>query len=241
VRIIAAIVVLGAVALGAPAAMAQREAGSEEARAWLRSLDANGWTRSGLSADERTVTFRRSPETKPDGMVVMWERYERRDDYPGEWRSLVALSEYDCQERRARTLQETTYSEPNLGGRAATASMPGDWTYPIPGSMMESSMRVACEPPRSKAKAAATAAETKAAPAAATVPGTRKTKRIPAAGTAAATATGAKPTKTTAAAPAKKTAAAKKKTTAKKKPPAEPREKFIPIPPPPPPLESPPT
>lgn len=240
-RRMAALAVFGAMALGATAAAAQREPRSDEAMAWLRSLDTNGWTRSGLSADERTVTFRRAPETKPDGLVTMWERYERRDDYPGEWRSLVALSEYDCQEKRARTLQETTYSEPNLGGRASTAAMPGDWTYPIPGSMMESSMRVACEPPRTKARAAATAAETKAAPAAAT----EKAKPAPAAGAAKAKAkpktAATKTTAATAKAPAKKPVATKKKTSAKRKPPAEPAEKFVPIPPAPPPLDNPPT
>jgi hypothetical protein len=146
-----------ALSAGAPA-VAQSDNRADLTRAWLKSLDASGWIRSSLSADERTVGFRKPAEPRPDGTMVMWERFERRDEDSGQWRSLVALSEFNCQERRIRTLQETTYSEPNLGGSAATAAMPGDWTYPIPGSMMESSMRLACEPPKAN-KAKAVAAE----------------------------------------------------------------------------------
>jgi len=179
---------LGALVVAAGAPAAAQEVRADVTRAWLQSLDANGWIQSSLAADERTVTFRKPPEPRPDGRIVMWERFERRDEVQGQWRSLVALSEFDCQERRTRTLQETTYGGPNLGGAAATASTPGDWTYPIPGTLMESSMRLACEPPKSaKAKAAgaagaktAKAAETAATPAAAkTAPAKAPAKKAP--------------------------------------------------------------
>lgn len=173
----AALAGLGAMVLGAAApAVAQPDPRSDETRAWVQSLDADGWIRSSVSVDERTVSFRKPPEPRPEGMMVMWERFERRDEVQGQWRSLVALSEFDCREQRTRTLQETTYSEPNLGGHAATAAMPGDWSYPIPGSIMETSMRIACEPPKANRAKAATAAGTKKArPAVAAAPAAAKT------------------------------------------------------------------
>ena len=233
-----AFAVSGALALGLGAkSVAQPEQGPppDDSGAWVNSLDANGWVAPALSADGKTVTLRRPPEHRPDGLVVMWERFEHRDHETGQWRSLVAMSEFDCQEGRARTLQETTYSEPNLSGRAVTASMPGDWTYPIPGSMMEGSMRLACQPVASnKARAArsAAAARAPAAQEAATPAAERSAKPAPAK-KAKTSSTTAKTSSTTA-----KASTTKKKTTAAKKkkptpPPPEPGPKHIDIPLPP--------
>lgn len=211
---------------------------ADEGGGWVNNLDSNGWVAPALSADGRTVTLRRPPEHRPDGLVVMWERYEHRDREAGQWRSLVAMSEFDCQEGRARTLQETTYSEPNLSGRAVTASMPGDWTYPIPGSMMEGSMRIACQTATAsnKARAArAASAERARAAAEAAAPAAAKTGK--AAGKkakATATATTTKTSATTKPATAK-TTTAKKKPPAKKKhtipPPETAKHVEIPLPP----------
>lgn len=207
---------------------------SDDTGAWVNNLDANGWVAPALSVDGKTATLRRPPEHRPDGLVVMWERFEHRDREPGQWRSLVAMSEFDCQEGRARTLQETTYSEPNLSGRAVTASMPGDWTYPIPGSMMEGSMRLACqpaEPARSRAARSAGATRAKAA-AEAAVPAADKPAKAtkPTAKKAKAQATKAQPGAT-------KTSTAKKSMTIKPKkakaPAPEPTTKHIDIPLPP--------
>jgi surface-adhesin protein E len=202
----------------------------DEVRAWKGALEPNGWIAAAGSADGKTVTFRRPPEHKPDGTVVMWERYERRDHEPGQWRSLVAMSEYDCQEGRARTLQETTYTEANLSGRAVTASTPGEWTYPIPGSMMEGSLKIACESSATanRAKAARAAGAEAAAPTA-TAPAGKKPKKAKAASTTATPAAATTPAKATSAKPTAAKAPAKKK----KKPlppPAEPAAKHIDIP-----------
>jgi hypothetical protein len=236
VRKTIALAMAGAVTLGvAGPVCAQGDTTSDMTQTWLNSLDTGGWVTTSISADERTATFRRPPEHKPDGAVVMWERFERRDEARGEWRSLVSLSEFDCLEGRARTLQETTYSQPNLTGRSSTASMPGTWTYPIPGSMMETSMRLACHVDaaanRAQAAPAAAAARAKgtlAAPAA--TPATKKKKSTTAKATSA-TGTAAKETaaKTTSAkAPAAKASAKPHKK--KPAPPPEPAEKHIDIP-----------
>lgn len=198
---------------------------SDEVRAWKDTLDAGGWTAAASSADGKTVTFRRPPEHRPDGTVVMWERYERRDHESGQWRSLVAMSEYDCQEGRARTLQETTYTEPNLSGRAVTASTPSEWTYPIPGSMMEGSLKVACEP--AAAANRARAARSAGAEAAAAAPPAKGPKKAKAATGTATPAAGTTAKATSAKAATAKTAAKKKK---KPPPPPEPAAKHIDIP-----------
>lgn len=213
---------------------------ADEGGGWVNNLDSNGWVAPALSADGRTVTLRRPPEHRPDGLVVMWERYEHRDREAGQWRSLVAMSEFDCQEGRARTLQETTYSEPNLSGRAVTASMPGDWTYPIPGSMMEGSMRIACQTATASNKARAaraasaerarTAAEAAAPAAAKTVKAAPATRKKASATTKTAATTKASATTTKAAATKKKAPAKPRKP---KAPPPEPAPKHVDIPLPP--------
>jgi hypothetical protein len=193
----------GALSLGvAGSVSAQSEDRSDTTQAWINSLDVNGWITTSISADERTATFRRPPDHRPDGAVVMWERFEHRDEARGEWRSLVSLSEFDCIEGRARTLQETTYSQPNLTGRSSTASMPGTWTYPIPGSMMETSMRLACRKDNAANRASA-------APAAAAVRA-KGTLTAP-----SGEATAAKKKKSTTAKAAPDTAATAKETPAK--------------------------
>jgi hypothetical protein len=209
---------------------------ANEVRAWKGALEPNGWIAAAGSADGKTVTFRRPPEHKPDGTVVMWERYERRDHEPGQWRSLVAMSEYDCQAGRARTLQETTYTEPNLSGRAVTASTPGEWTYPIPGSMMEGSLKIACESSAAANRArAAGAAGAEAAAVTESPPkkpktAAKKAKAAPATATPAAAmpAKAASAKATSAKATSAKAPAKKKKKPAP--PPAEPAAKHIDIP-----------
>jgi hypothetical protein len=232
VRKLVTLAMAGAVTLGvAGRVCAQADQASDRTQAWMNSLDANGWTRTSISADERMATFRRPPEHRPDGAVVMWERFERRDEARGEWRSLVSLSEFDCLEGRARTLQETTYSEPNLSGRSSTASMPGTWTYPIPGSMMETSMRLACrtDSAANRASAAPAAAAVRAKGTLAAPTATAKKKKSTTAKATAATATTAK--ETTAKATTAKATAAKSPTHKKKPaPPPEPAAKHIDIP-----------
>jgi hypothetical protein len=91
---------------------------------------------------------------RSDGNVKMWHMYDFRVPFPSlnspplptTVRSAVALSEYDCTDRRVRPLQGTSYEDARGTGRVAwTMNKPGAWAYVQPGGPDEKRWNIACK------------------------------------------------------------------------------------------------
>lgn len=63
------------------------------------------------------------------------------------YRSIVALEEYDCADRRNRTLQSSAYAEQMRNGENIYTAQdtPWQWSYPEPGTIAETFMNIACK------------------------------------------------------------------------------------------------
>jgi hypothetical protein len=63
--------------------------------------------------------------------------------------SAVELEEIDCTEMRARSLQDTYFSQSSMGGEAPTYAAPTpSWSYEIPGTMGDQIAQLACHSAR---------------------------------------------------------------------------------------------
>jgi hypothetical protein len=60
-------------------------------------------------------------------------------------RSVISLTEYNCNTRQHRVLQSTFYkSQMGRGATGESSITPSDWKYVIPGSVGETALEVAC-------------------------------------------------------------------------------------------------
>lgn len=83
---------------------------------------ANGWTVWALQDFDQTETFN-------------GHRY----------RSLIALQEFDCKNRRSRTLGETQYSGRMGGGKVVFSDQgAGSWRLTIPGTVGKNQIDIVC-------------------------------------------------------------------------------------------------
>ena len=106
------------------------------------------WTRVG-SVDEADVYADLWAARKQDNMVKMWSMFDHKTvQHWGdiEFLSYMSQEQYDCDERRQRTLYFSMYSE-NMGGgqRVYSKSDPGKWGPMTPGSIIEKLWKIACK------------------------------------------------------------------------------------------------
>lgn len=99
---------------------------------WSSSRPPNGWTLLTVANDKRSISFVRPGPTPRLG----WTREEYRvptgtDGYL----STAALAEYDCDGGRARYIQISTFTGPDLTREPINFSGLSDWNYPRPGSI----------------------------------------------------------------------------------------------------------
>lgn len=104
--------------------------------------------------DDTALWVQKDSIWRSGGNVKMWSMHDHRvpsaslnaPPLPTTFLSTVSLFEYDCTDRRARSLQGTAYEDAKGSGRIAfTNDKPGAWEYIKPGSMNEKRWNIACK------------------------------------------------------------------------------------------------
>lgn len=102
-------------------------------------IEDDGWLYRGASGQYATMWFTR---VGPRASMV-WSRFELSTAERG-IRSLRQLDEMNCETGQYRTVQQTSFAEPNLGGTATVIELVPQWEYPAPGTFSEGAYRVVC-------------------------------------------------------------------------------------------------
>lgn len=121
--------------IGLLAALVLQSAGWE-------GVSADGWTYEG---EGTTVLL----FTRPfDGVRTdrIWVRYEYAASHPNArgYRSTRALVAANCEEGQLKSLQTTSFREPNLNGASYTNEIPEDWFYPAPDTLHSRVLSLVC-------------------------------------------------------------------------------------------------
>jgi len=98
-----------------------------------------------LSIDPTSITsegqFARIWELWEFEIPLALRGHVENDLYPN---SLLALSEFDCHQRRRRYLQKTTYSKPHASGEVRLTSGEESWIFVPPGTSLADEMSRVC-------------------------------------------------------------------------------------------------
>lgn len=102
-------------------------------------IEDQGWTYMGSSTDRSIVFFTRSgPSAKH-----IWSRFEVDQ---GRVRSYRQLDEVNCSTGQMKTLQQTSFTEPNLEGSSRVIPIVPEWRYPEPDTFAEMALYELCYP-----------------------------------------------------------------------------------------------
>jgi hypothetical protein len=131
-----------AAALAAPAA-----SGPQPPSAPME-LEKAGWIL--ITASEDTWVFMKAAEKAEGGVRRVWTAYDSetvRDRMGFSFRSVESLSEYNCQKRLTRVVEERFHAEPALHGEGwhQPNFIPTPWATPAPGSVGAVRMAFACK------------------------------------------------------------------------------------------------
>lgn len=120
---------------------------------FLAALTGNavaGWT--ALSRSETQISYVDKDSIRSSGSTVkMWSLVDyvqpRKLNNKVEYLSTVTLHEFDCADRRMRTLQSSAYEgQMREGANVYIASnTPWKWEYVEPGTVGEAKLEVACK------------------------------------------------------------------------------------------------
>jgi hypothetical protein len=120
---------------------------AQDAGSWTSSLSPNGWSIvAGESEDQ--LEYYRAPRRMPNGHLLMWTRSEFRQPPVSDVLSGVELSEYDCAQGSYLVIQQTFYDARNLRGASRDGTLSGKWEYPIPNTVGDVELKLACEAAR---------------------------------------------------------------------------------------------
>ena len=105
---------------------------------WIKFADANNGT----------VGYYDPAIIKHGNIVKIWVMYDNVTVAPINGytiKSMVGLNEYDCTERRSRSLQGTLFSENMGSGYVDSSNEVSSWEYPRPGTIYAREMDIACK------------------------------------------------------------------------------------------------
>lgn len=123
------------IGLAIAAFMALQEPGTA-----LPGIEALGWAWQGDADDGQSALFFRPARQR--GQV--WLRFEGTPEALSGSGSIRVLIEIDCDGWRTKRLQATTFTEPNLAGRATALNEPAGWTAAPPDSVAEQTLEYGC-------------------------------------------------------------------------------------------------
>lgn len=106
-------------------------------------VSADGWTLVGESASRNMLYFTRAADRRSGRL---WVRMEYAPDHPNAhgFRSTRALVAADCVEGRLKSLQTTSFREPNLLGASESLGSEENWFYPGPDTLHERVLNQIC-------------------------------------------------------------------------------------------------
>jgi len=109
---------------------------------WIKIADDGSGTGTGV------VVYYDSAIIKHGNIVKIWVMYDNVTVAPINGytiKSMVGLNEYDCTERRSRSLQGTLFSENMGSGYVDSSNEVSSWEYPRPGTIYAREMDIACK------------------------------------------------------------------------------------------------
>lgn len=96
------------------------------------------WTFVGTDEKETTLTYvDTNTQRQSNGNLFVWQKLIRIDT-----NFVIGLVEWDCQEKRSRTIQQTLYDR---YGEPLNMSKSSDWIYVIDGTLGASIYRMVCQ------------------------------------------------------------------------------------------------
>ena len=114
---------------------------------WRDEVDPMDWTL--ISRREQFVALGRPGSPAIVGEYRRyWQRIEYREPSGRTGvMSTATLVEYDCEQGRSRNVQAMTYRDRNLTERNSLQTLIGRWEFPVPASLGETFLQVACPTP----------------------------------------------------------------------------------------------
>ena len=111
---------------------------------WRDEIQPMEWTL--LSRREQIVALGRPATPAVVGEFRRyWQRIEYKQADPKTGiTSTVTLAEFDCAQGRSRVLQSQTFKRRNLMEQNTAFTRVGQWEHPIPGTLGETYLQVAC-------------------------------------------------------------------------------------------------
>ena len=103
----------------------------------------DGWTFMAEAQSRQLLYFTRPADR---GARRLWIRMEYAPGHPDAngFRSTRALVVGDCQEGRLKSLQTTSFREPNLMGAKEAGNGEENWFYPAPDTLHEQVLDLIC-------------------------------------------------------------------------------------------------
>ena len=103
---------------------------------WVRIAEVKG--QAIIYVDPSTVQ-------KNEAFRRLWELYDFAARSPDGDLSIRSFAEYDCPEKRARTLSGSSFSDQMASGRTVVSSIPpAPWDYIAPGSVRSIVLKYVC-------------------------------------------------------------------------------------------------
>ena len=106
------------------------------------SLSEWKYVSSNVSGDEFYVDYDRIREN--NGYVYYWSRNEFQKPLIEKYYSNILYSMVDCEVLREKHLSSNFYEGPMGKGESLTIEEDGEWTYPPPGSVLETILKSVC-------------------------------------------------------------------------------------------------